>query len=216
MSVDELHYALLTDGATDKALIPILTWLLHQHLPRRAVQARWADLRRIPRLGKKLPERIQATVALYPCDLIFVHRDAERESLLKRKVEVDDAVRCARNVTEIPPAIAVIPMRMTETWLLLDKRAIREAAGNPNGSIVLNLPRLGELENLPDPKTVLHNLILDATELSVRRKRRFDVSNAAQRIPEYIDDFSPLRGLQAFSALEEDVIETLREYRWND
>jgi len=211
MAVDELQYTLLSDGPTDKALMPILTWLLHEHLPHCAVQPNWADLRRVPRLPRTLHERVQAATNLYPCNLLFVHRDAEGASPPDRKAEVHDAVSLARDTGVIPPAIAVVPVRMTEAWLLFDVPAIRAAAGNPNGSVNLDLPRSADLESIPNPKTVLRGLILEATELGTHRRGRFDVSNAIQRIPRYIDDFSPLRVLSAFAALEERIVEVLKE-----
>jgi hypothetical protein len=214
MPADEIQYTLLTDGPADKALIPILTWLLHQHLPNCAVQASWADLGRVPKLPKTLHEKIQISVRLYPCNLIFVHRDAERLSLLDRKVEVDAAVNRACATAVIPPAIAVVPVRMTETWLLLDAQAIREAAGNPNGSVPLNLPQPQDLENVSRPETMLHNLILTATELGAHRRRQFEVNRAVKRISDCVEDFAPLRALPAFSALEQKVIETIRQQGW--
>lgn len=103
---------------------------------------------------------------------------------------------------------------MTETWLLFDAQAIRIAAGNPNGSVKLDLPRPTELENIADPKSVLRNLILKATELGTHRRARFKVSSAIQRVPEYIDDFSSLRVLSAFAALEDRIEEVTKEQQW--
>lgn len=172
----ELQYTLLSDGSTDRVLMPMLTWLLHEHLPNCAVQRDWADLRRLPKPPKTLHEKVQVTVQLYPCDLLFVHRDAETVSLQDRQSEVDEAVSTACRTVVIPPAIAVIPVRMIEAWLLFDEQAIRTAAGNPNGSVDLGLPRPIEVESIPDPKDKLHHLILDATELGTHRRGRFNVS----------------------------------------
>jgi hypothetical protein len=41
----ELHYTLISDGSSDRALIPILNWLLKIHLNDWAIQPQWADLR---------------------------------------------------------------------------------------------------------------------------------------------------------------------------
>ncbi len=213
--MNEIQYTLLSDGPTDKALMPILTWLLHQHLPHRAVQREWADLRRLPHGTKTLHEKIRTAVDVFPCHLLFVHRDAEKESLWQRKGEIDDAIGIARQASDVPPTIAVIPIRMTEAWLLFDAQAIRNAAGNPNGSIKLDLPQLKELESIPDPKGILQRLVLRATELGTQRRARFKVNSAVQRIAEYIEDFSPLRCLSAFSALEQQLVETISQQGWN-
>lgn len=215
MPVNDLQYTLLSDGPTDKALIPILTWLLHQHLPHCAVQPHWADLRRLVRPPRTLHERIQTAVNLYPSsDLIFVHRDAERIAFGDRAAEIDDAINRARDAGLILPAVAVVPVRMTETWLLFDESAIRRAAGNPNGSVVLALPCVADLECIPEPKNMLHGLILEATEKGTHRRARFDIGSAVDLIPQRIDDFSPLRVLSAFTALEERIVEVLGEQRW--
>jgi hypothetical protein len=130
--------------------------------------------------------------------------------------EIRQAVTEASIDNDISDFICVVPIRMTEAWLLFDIDAIRQAAGNPNGTIKLNLPKLKRLEDIPNPKTKLHNLILEATELGTQRKNRFKVKQAVQRIPEYIEDFSPLRNLSAFTALEEEVIRIVESQSWKN
>jgi len=207
---------LLSDGPADKALMLILTWLLRQYVPHLPIQPRWADLRRLLRPPRELHERIRESVRLYPCDLLFVHRDAETASLEVRLNEIRQAVLDASIEDETSTVVCVVPVRMTEAWLLFDIDAIRQAAGNPNGTVPLNLPNLSKVEALPNPKRVLHDILREATELNTRRKKRFDTNKAVQRIPEFIEDFSPLRRLSAFIALEEEVKETIESQRWND
>ena len=214
--MEELRYTLLSDGPADKALMPILTWLLRQYVPNLPIQSSWADLRRLPRPPRELNERIQESIRLYPCDLLFVHRDAETVSLEVRLNEIKQAGLDASIEDEPSTVVCVVPVRMTEAWLLFDIDAIRQAAGNPNGTVPLNLPNLSKVEALPNPKRVLHDILREATELNTRRKKRFDTNKAVQRIPEFIEDFSPLRRLSAFIALEEEVKETIESQHWND
>lgn len=215
--MNELHYVLISDGSADRALLPILTWLLQQHRPSRPIQPRWADLRRLPRYPRSLSDRILTAVDLYsPCDLIFIHRDAENIPLHQRQAEIQDAIDRAWPDGGVLPAVAVVPVRMTEAWLLFNIAAIREAAGNPNGTVPLDMPRPADFENIPDPKGVLHDLIRTATDLRMRRRRHFDVNKAAHRIPGYIRDFSPLRSLSAFSCLERHMLGIITERRWHE
>ncbi len=217
IDMTELQYTLLSDGSSDRVLMPILTWLLHQLLPNCPVQSRWADLRRLPNCPRKLCDRIRTTADLYgPCDLLFVHRDAETASMDQRRGEIHDAIRRAWPDGNPLPAIAVIPVRMMEAWLLFNETAIRQAAGNPNGTVILSMPRLIDVEDIPDPKDVLHNLVLAATDLPMRRRKRFDVNKAVPLIPKYIDDFSPLKNLLAFSSLENQVVQTITDRRWHE
>lgn len=197
-----LTYTLLTDGSSDKALIPILNWVLSQH--KLAVVWQWADLRLIPQVKTKLADKVELVSELYPADVLFIHRDAETESVEKRRTEIETAVG---SVSESPPYICVIPVRMQEAWLLFDETALRYAAGNPNGRVALDLPALKRLEDLPDPKTHLYTLLKEASELTGRRLKKFNPGKQALRVPDFIDDFSPLRALFAFQALEAEVAE---------
>ncbi len=205
----ELRYTLHSDGSSNQSLIPIITWLLREHLRETAIQSEWADLRRLPNPPSKMSERIKSSIDLYPCDLLFVHRDAENEPVDNRLTEIHEAVEGAMEDVEIPPTVCVVPIRMMEAWLLFDINAIRRAAGNPNGRQSLNLPNLNDLERLPDPKKDLHRILRIASGLPGRRLSSFNERSAVHRVPEYIEDFSPLRTLSAFQSLEDQIIQTI-------
>ena len=198
----ELSYTLLADGSSDRGLIPILTWMVRRHIPQCAVQSRWADLRRMRRPPAAMEEKIEQAIQLYPCNLLFIHRDAEREPRESRVREVAGSMAKTRQGNM--PHVLVIPVRMTETWLLFDEKAIRLAAGNPKGRIPLNLPRLKELENCADPKDRLREAILEASGLSGRHRRRLNFAQCRQRISQVARDFSPLLHLPAFTQMDQE------------
>ncbi|MCG3199380.1 MAG: hypothetical protein GHCLOJNM_03894 [bacterium] len=211
-----LRFLLVADGPSDQALLPILRWLLRTHLPARASQGEWADLRFQRNPPKSLPDRIAAAIRLHPnCELVFVHRDAEGEPLDARVSEIRAACEMAfRQFPRVIPAIEVVPVRMSEAWLLFDESAIRKAVGNPNGRVQLCLPPLNRVEELADPKTLLHGLIGCATEFTGRRLKRFRISTAIHRLSEVISDYSPLRTLSAFNRLENQLTRTIQEKGW--
>lgn len=214
----ELRFTLLSEGPTDRALIPILVWLLHSQGVKCAIQPEWADLRRL-RLRSKLSlsEKIWLAIDLYPCDLLFIHRDADREPREKRYDEITSALSVVQREHVLSnPAICVIPVRMQEAWLLFDLQAIRHAAGNSRGRQALTLPPVRDLERLPDPKKILDDLLMQASGLRGHRLDRMDVSAQAIRVTSFIKDFSPLRVLPAFAALEDDVSRTIDEQRWGE
>lgn len=202
--MSDLRYVLLSDGSSDNALVPLLTWILRQNLPRYAIQPQWADLRPLRRPPKNLAERIQACKELYDFDLLFVHRDAESQPRQLRVAEIQAAVAKA-GVDPMPVVCCVVPVRMQEAWLLFDESAIRKASGNPRGTIPLDIPLLSCLEQEPDPKSLLHRLLRESSGLSARRKKHLDVAVRVHRVPVFIADFSPLRALNAFGALEADI-----------
>ena len=213
--MNELRYTVITDGSSDVVLLPILTWLLRQNGVSCAVQAEWADLRRVrwPKKKPDLADKIKCGLDLYPCDLLFVHRDAEKQPREKRAAEIAQALDRAGQ-KDARPAVCVIPVHMQEAWLLFDEAAIRRAAGNSSGSQPLELPSWRSIEQIPDPKAVLHDLLRKASGLSGRRLQSFSGYRSAHLVARFTDDFSCLRKLSAFIALESDLGQIVADHHW--
>jgi hypothetical protein len=188
----------MADGTSDEVLVSILTWCLKRERVT-PVQSQFADFSRIPRRLRR-EGRLSAVLDLYPCNVLFVHRDSEGQPAAFRRNEIADMMRNAA-VRHIP----VVPVRMTEAWFLADEAAIRSAAGNPNGTAVLNLPDIHKLEDLPDPKQTLYAALTAASGLNARRRSRLPVQQRVHLIPNYIDDYSHLDVLPAFRALQQDI-----------
>jgi hypothetical protein len=202
------RYTLLADGSSDRVLIRLIDWAILQTGLSATFQSQWADPAVITESGRSLPQKMRSALRQYPTDLLVVHRDSEREPFEDRLREIHEAVFEVE--APLNAVCAVVPVRMTEAWLLLDERAIRRAAGNPNGRMKLELPSLRDCESLPDPKGVLHELLRVASGLSGRRARRFHPGSAVHRVASEIEDFSPLRGLQAFAVFEQELGDALR------
>ena len=157
---------LVTDGSSDVAFLPLLRWLVGG-LTTEPFELKWGDLRGMPRPPKSLTDRLILAVELYPCHLLFVHRDAEKRDPQRRRAEID-----AANLTALPH-VCVIPVRMQEAWLLHDECALRLAAECPSGTTPLNLPACAHWESLPDPKGVLHGALRLASGAKGRRAKKF-------------------------------------------
>jgi hypothetical protein len=197
--------SLLADGPSDAALTPILKWVLQQYLPGMVVQCEIADLRRLRSKPLNLSDRILAVVDLYPCEVLFIHRDAENQPPDWRYKEIEQAVTIVRERGIVRPHVCVVPVRMQEAWLLLDEAAIRRASGNPNGHMQLTLPSAAGIEDIPDPKEVLYTLLKTGSGLKGRRLKKFREGHCASLVTTYIRDFTCLRILPAFQRLEVDV-----------
>jgi len=207
----------MADGPTDAVLLYLLRWLLIQNGVVRPIEPAWADLRQLPRPPTGLERKVEAALDLYPCDLLFIHRDAEKQPREDRISEIQQAVRrLSSDLFTSKPYACVVPIRMTEAWFLFDELSIRRAAGNPAGGGILSLPPLSKTEALPDPKQVLHDLLRAATELPFRRLKKFSTAQACYRLAELIDDFSPLRRLSAFASLETDVQSIIQAAGWGN
>ncbi|MBD2567276.1 DUF4276 family protein [Anabaena lutea] len=211
----ELVYTLLSDGSSDKALMPILTWLLRENQVNCAIQPQWADLGRLREVPKTLSQKISKSLELYHCDLLFIHRDAEREPRQNRVIEIEKALEEVQKSVIIPVHVCVIPVRMLEAWLLFDNLRLREAADNPRGRQTLQLPNIHTVEQLSDPKEVLYQLLREASGLNGRRLDKFRVNERIHRLADLIDDFSPLRALSAFQELEAEIQQVVEIQGWN-
>lgn len=190
-----LGWALLADGPTDRVLLDVGSWLLRQ----RADGTEFAEPGFRVRGGTDLSTAMRSVVDELRPDILLVHRDAER-------------VDAARRRSEIPSSpgrvVRVVPVRMTEAWLLFDERAIRAASGNPNGGSALSLPSLPDLELRSNPKRDLADALLAAADPRTRRKRNTFLRDSAERVLQTarcIEDFSPLRALSAFRVFESDL-----------
>lgn len=211
--IDSLRCTLVCDGSSDRALLPVLSWILEQTETPLPLLLDWADLRRMRVSPKGLEERLRSALEFYPCELLFVHRDAEAQEPEMRRQEIAEALA---TLSQSPPAVCVIPVRMTEAWLLFDHSAIRRAADNKEGRVPLTEFTPQQWESLPDPKAKLNELLRAASEKHGRRLDKFRQEEAKRRVlvAERITDFSPLRQLSAFQQLERDTQEIMQTQGW--
>jgi len=59
---------------------------------------------------------------------------------------------------------------------------------------------------------LLHNLLADASGLKGRNLKKFNPDKAVHLVAEYIEDFSPLRKLDAFQAFENELRRVVDKY----
>lgn len=211
MISSEITYTLLSDGSSDRALMPIIEWTLLQLRPTLLTQGARADLTQLKRPPKDLSDRIKTALRLYPCDVLFIHRDSEKETYKDRKDEITTAA-CTSILTREHgslPIVTLVPVRMMEAWLLIDKQAIKTAAGNPNGRYNPTMPDVKILERLPDPKATLRHHLRQASGLKGRQLDKFNVGKAVHLVAENITDFSLLKHLDAYQAFRHEVITAL-------
>jgi len=165
----------------------------------------WADLRQLVCPPRTLADRIIKAIEYFPCDILFLHRDAENQPPDYRRREIEAALAEVHQSGRELPFICVVPVRMQEAWFLFNEHAIRKAAGNPRSTVRLVLPRLSSMERSPDPKKILYSILKTASELRGRRLKKFKPAKCVILVAENIADYSPLRRLSAFNRLEADI-----------
>ena len=184
----QLTFAVIADGKTDRLLVPIIEWAIHRLDPE--VEILEPEFQR--RSGS-VAEFLNAYDS--SAMLIFVHRDAENRPLDDRLTEFEPVSRI--------DVVPVIPVRMSEAWILFDGFAIARAAGSPSAKVPV--PRLSEIEGIAEPKDLLERLLFEAAgSPSGRRGKVFKRSLVERRmsVAGHIGDFSPLEGLSAFKRFQ--------------
>jgi hypothetical protein len=200
---------LITDGSSDTLLVPLLELLFAEHTSR-PYQVNCAE--GLPPLSSGLQSRIEAALDLYPCDLLLVHRDAEGETVPVRQLEIETSwQRGVAGGDVATTLVCVIPVRMTESWLITQEGPIRSAVGNPHGKDDLGLPAARAIESDADPKAILFAALKAASGLSATRKQRFVPDRYRHRVSELTEDLGPLRKLPSFRHLEAQIQGCLRD-----
>ncbi|MET8837080.1 hypothetical protein ABZV78_24630 [Micromonospora sp. NPDC004540] len=202
----------VSEGTSDEPLAERIEWLflcqdVHVNLSR-------PDFSRLPKVAKDVASRVSAGLKLAggPVDLIVVHRDADNAGRHAREQEIQAAVRTLRGTAELVP---VIPVRMTEAWLLLDEAAIRQVAGNPRGRMRLGLPKPHEAESISDPKDRLRTCLLTAADETGRRReavaKRFNQHR--RQLLERLDPTGAVARLDSWCRLVADVDDVVKRWR---
>lgn len=201
---------LLIDGPSDAPLGMHVERLALSHGCNLDVVA--PDLRRIsPAPGHRVSERLSAVLAFdEDFDLIIVHRDAESQSPEERRQEIETAIS---EVCPDLPHLPVVPVRMTDSWLLVDEDAIRHVAGRPSGNAALNLPPLHRVEQIANAKEQLERALVTAAGVSGRRLKAFkrDFGGQRRRLLEGLDHEGPVSQLSAWQELCTAVEQTVSD-----
>jgi hypothetical protein len=165
-----LRIVFLGEGTSDSGIVPHIELIAADHDIEVSVTD--PDLSRLPAPpGRAVDAKLRAVFKLGGAyDLIVVHRDADCDGVQARVDEISAAVAI---VTDAVPHVPVVPVRMTEAWLLTSESELRQVAGNPNGRTPLGLPGIGGLERISDPKALLKDVLAKASGASGRRLDKF-------------------------------------------
>lgn len=203
---------LLADGSSDAPLGQHVARIARRHgCDLDVVAPDLARLKDPP--GLEIASRLQTVLEFDDTfDLVVVHRDAEGSEFDVRCEEIRQGVA---QVRQDLPFLPVVPIKMTEAWLLVDEPSIRFAAGCPDGKQALDLPRPKDVEGVNDPKRVLQRALIRASGAQGRRLGAFkrDFGNQRRRLLEWLDHTGPVAELPAWKELERSVqhaVEALR------
>lgn len=199
-----LRILFIGEGTSDSGITTHISRIVGDHGHSAVITDPLAD-RLPPPPRKTVAAKLQAVKDLGGAyDLVAVHRDADNAGRPPRLEEINSAIRLVMPDT---PGVPVIPIKMTEAWLLLDEAEIRRVAGSPNGKAKLELPSARDVELVRDPKEVLRNKLEVASELSGRRLKifRHRFSEHRRQLLDRINPDGPIREVQSWCDFNEDL-----------
>lgn len=215
-----LGLAIYAEGPTDYYFLrPLLQRLCEEictHEAFSAVECSEVLALDAPELLKDAPraERIleAARQARGAWRILFVHTDGAGDPSRAREQLAQPAIdRLHDEFGSEGAAIAVIPIRETESWAICDGEALRQVMGTTLSDANLGLPATpAAVESTLDPKATLNAAFL-ATRPSGSRKRR-GVSPMLNALGEQVS-LQRLRALPGFAALEAELKQALRRFR---
>jgi hypothetical protein len=187
----QITFCVVADGGTDRLLVPIIQWAIHHLDP--DVEILEPEFRK--RMGSVSEFFERHTPETH---LIFMHRDAENRPMAERRSEI-----LRVNHSRVVP---VVPVRMSEAWLLFDGVAIARAADRPSSTV--DVPKIHELEGIADPKSRLEGLIIEAAGSPRGRRLKVLKQSLVDRrvsVASLIADYQPLESLSAFRQFQQDL-----------
>lgn len=201
-----MRFLLACEGSSDTGLVRHIERLIVEHSNEGTAEGEsWF-------YGNPLAEKIRKAMqaAENAVDVLFVHRDADSAGAEARFLEITRAVEVACVTV---PWVTVVPVRMTEAWLLLDEAAIRKAVGRPNGRTPLDLPTPREAERRAKPKQILADAFLMASETTGRRKKQIgrNFPHYRTRLLADLPINGPVTQLASWMRFRDDTLATLRE-----
>lgn len=202
----QVQFALLCEGTSDAALVAVLRRLLLE------AGADSAIGEAIPLTGTIRRKFEHLIAGGKPPQLVFVHRDSDTRDPEPRYDEIRHG---AEEAGWSGPVVCVVPIQMTEAWLLTSADEIRSVAGRANGRAPLNLPNLSEIERTSDAKARLRHAYLTASETTGRRRRTAESSFSSRRtvLLDRLDINGGVSQLASFDRLRRDLATALASLR---
>ena len=203
-----LRFLLICEGSSDAALIPHISKLLLKNGHSDPQGIAWHGT---GPLTDKVGYGLEYSGG---CELLLVHRDADSDvetpsaGPRKRAEEIEAAVLSSGY---IGPWAGIVPVRMTEAWLLLDESAIRQVTGRPNGNLPLGLPDQILVERESDPKGCLEQSLIAASEATGRRLTKFrrDLPHLRRLLLEHLPVGGPLEQVPSWLRFRRDLTDAL-------
>lgn len=149
-------------------------------------------------------------VSSYGIMTLVVHTDADKDTYEERKNnKIAPAREFLENLDEnyCKLLTPVIPVRMTEAWMLADKELLKKHIGTTKNDNILGIDRAPE--TISDPKAAIENAIRIAIDDLPKRRHRITISELYEIMGDAIG-LDKLMTLSSYGKFTDEVRATYR------
>ena len=144
---------------------------------------------------------------------LFVHTDSDAstdELIFRTKIVPAEENLLLQDDVHCKHIVAIVPIQMTESWMLADKNLLKEEIGIEKTDAELGIHL--NPEAITNPKSLIENIIrLSIEDLPKRRRNRgLNISDLYQIIGQKIE-ISELEKLSSYVKFKNSLIDKLRE-----
>lgn len=146
--------------------------------------------------------------------ILFIHTDSDNRddsNVFNNKIiPAQELVQQQEDEAVCKKIVAIVPIQMTESWMLADKELLKNEIGIEGSDLELGIHK--NPEEIVNPKAVIENIIRISKENQVKRKRNkgLTISDLYQIIGQKTD-VSKLEKLTSYMKFKNSLIEKLRE-----
>lgn len=146
--------------------------------------------------------------------ILFIHTDSDnRDDSLVFKSKIIPAIELINQQEDdavCKKIVAIVPIQMTESWMLADKELLKSEIGIEGSDSELGIHR--NPEEIANPKAVIENIIRISKESQVKRKRNKGLLIAdLYQIIGQKTDVSQLEKLASYMKFKNSLTEKLKE-----
>ncbi|TAF68466.1 MAG: DUF4276 family protein, partial [Flavobacterium sp.] len=147
---------------------------------------------------------------------LFVHTDSDAstdELIFRTKIVPAQESLLLQDDMHCKHIVAIVPIQMTESWMLADKNLLKEEIGIEKTDAELGIHLNPEV--ITNPKSLIENIIrLSKEDLPKRRRNRgLNISDLYQIIGQKIE-ISELEKLSSYVKFKDSLIDKLRELNY--
>lgn len=148
-------------------------------------------------------------------NVLCIHADADSnrddDALEFKIVPGIKAINDENNISVCKTIVAIIPVHMTEAWMLADKELLKEEIGTNLSNTDLGINR--SAESIADPKKIIEDALIIAQQDLPKRRNKILIEDLYQPIGQKIS-IAKLKSLDSFNKFELSVKSAFMELNY--